>query len=108
MFRCDDISSDEGYAYTQSIVEEHPEIDAIFAVADMPAIGAIKYLNEQKIEIPNQIAVMGFSNWKIANLITPGLSTINQPGELMGKKALNYFILNYKISKRSDRRKANC
>ena len=91
VFRCDDISSDEGYAYTQSIVEKHPEIDAIFAVADMPAIGAIKYLNEQKIKIPNQIAVMGFSNWKIANLITPGLSTINQPGELMGKKAFELF-----------------
>ena len=45
----------------------------------------------QKIEIPNQIAVMGFSNWKIANLITPGLSTINQPGELMGKKAFELF-----------------
>ena len=91
VFRCDHISSDEGYAYAKRIVEHHPEIDAIFAVADMPAIGAIKYLTEQNITIPEQIAVMGFSNWKISNLITPALSTVNQPGESMGHKAFELF-----------------
>lgn len=91
VFRCDHISSDEGYEYAKKITQDHPEIDAIFAVADMPAVGAIKYLNEQKIAIPEQIAVMGFSNWKIANLITPSLTTVNQPGELMGQRAFELF-----------------
>ncbi len=66
---------------------------------NMPAIGAIKYFNEQNIAIPEQIAVMGFSNWKISGLITPSLSTVNQPGESMGKKHLNYFIKSYNFQK---------
>ena len=67
------------------------DVDAIFAVADLPAIGAIKCLIENNIKIPDQIAVMGFSNWMISSLITPSLSTIDQPGELMGRKAFQSF-----------------
>ena len=102
VFRCDDISSEEGYAYAKKMVENHPEIDAVFAVADMPAIGAIKYFNEKNIAIPDQIAVMGFSNWEIANLITPSLSTINQPGELMGQKAFELFYSELQQLKKGD------
>ena len=108
VFRCDHISSDEGYAYAKRIVEHHPEIDAIFAVADMPAIGAIKYLTEQNITIPEQIAVMGFSNWKISNLITPALSTVNQPGESMGHKAFELFYNELQQIKKGKTKRKNC
>ncbi len=100
IFTCQDITSDEGYAYAKYITEKHPEIDAIFTMADMPAVGAIKYLNEQKIAIPDQIAVMGFSNWKISGLITPALSTVNQPGETMGRKAFALFYEELQLIKK--------
>lgn len=100
VFTCQDITSDEGYAYAKEILDKQPEIDAIFAVADMPAIGAIKYFNEQKIAMPEQIAVMGFSNWKISGLITPALSTVNQPGETMGKKAFELFFEELQLLKK--------
>ncbi|MDB4186552.1 LacI family transcriptional regulator [Flavobacteriaceae bacterium] len=102
VFTCDQISNEEGYAYTQEIIEKHPEIDAIFAVADMPAVGAIKCLNEQKIVIPDQIAVMGFSNWRISNLVTPTLSTVNQPGIEMGEKAFELFYKEQQLIKKGE------
>lgn len=102
VFTCDKISNEEGYAYTQEIIEKHPEIDAIFAVADMPAVGAIKCLNEQKIVIPDQIAVMGFSNWRISNLVTPTLSTVNQPGIEMGEKAFELFYKEQQLIKKGE------
>jgi LacI family transcriptional regulator len=102
VFTCDQISNEEGYAYTQEIIEKHPEIDAIFAVADMPAVGAIKCLNEQKIVIPDQIAVMGFSNWRISNLVTPTLSTVNQPGIEMGEKAFELFHKEQQLIKKGE------
>jgi len=102
VFTCDQISKEEGYAYTQEIIEKHPEIDAIFAVADMPAVGAIKCLNEQKIVIPDQIAVMGFSNWRISNLVTPTLSTVNQPGIEMGEKAFELFYKEQQLIKKGE------
>ena len=51
MFRCD-ISSDEGYAYAKTVVENTKSMR--FLLADMPAIGAIKYFNEQKSPFPNK------------------------------------------------------
>lgn len=103
VFTCNSISSDDGYLFTQEILKNHPDIDAIFAVADMPAIGAIKCLNEQQIKIPEKIAVMGFSNWKIADLITPTLSTVNQPGQLMGEKAFEQFYKEFQLLKKGEK-----
>ncbi|MGB2341300.1 MAG: LacI family DNA-binding transcriptional regulator [Flavobacteriaceae bacterium] len=102
VFICDDISNSEGYDHTQTILDQKLDVDAIFAVADLPAIGAIKCLLENRIKIPDQIAVMGFSNWMISSLITPSLSTIDQPGELMGRKAFNVFIEERKSKKRNE------
>lgn len=100
VFTCENISSEDGYRHTKTILKELPEIDAIFAMADLPAIGAIKCLNEHSIPIPKQIAVMGFSNWEISNLTTPTLSTIDQPGEQMGEKAFELFFEESQLRKK--------
>ena len=38
--------------------------------------------------MPEDIAVIGFSNWFMSSVITPSLSTVYQPGVEMGKKAM--------------------
>jgi LacI family transcriptional regulator len=48
-------------------------------------VGALSYLNDNKIKIPEQKAVIGFSNWFMSQVITPKLSTIDQPSHEMGK-----------------------
>jgi LacI family transcriptional regulator len=48
-------------------------------------VGALSYLNDNKIKIPEQMAVIGFSNWFMSQVITPKLSTIDQPSHEMGK-----------------------
>ncbi len=77
----------DGYNTAKKIVEEHPEVDAIFAVSDLVAIGAIKFLNEAGIAIPKQIAIFGFSNWFMSSVISPKLTTIDQPGYQIGLTA---------------------
>lgn len=44
------------------------------------ALGIIKYFNEIGVSIPQRIAVLGFNNWFMSSVISPKLSTINQPG----------------------------
>lgn len=51
---------------------------AIFATADIIAVGVIKELNRMQIKVPDQISVIGFDNLNIANYCTPGLTTIGQ------------------------------
>ena len=102
VFICDEINDSEGYDHMQQILDQKMDVDAIFAVADLPAVGAIKCLIENKVQIPEEIAVMGFSNWLISSFITPSLSTIDQPGELMGRKAFQVFLDERDTKKRNE------
>ena len=93
---------DDGYLNAKKIAVEHPEIDAIFAVTDLVAIGIIKYFNEIGIEIPRQVAVFGFSNWFMSSIISPKLTTINQPGFEIGQKAASVLFDEIKAKKNDE------
>lgn len=82
----------DGYENAKRVIDEHPEIDAIFAVTDLVAIGIIKYFNEIGISIPERIAVLGFSNWFMSSVISPKLSTIDQPGFEIGRKSASILF----------------
>lgn len=92
IFTCERIDENEGYAFAQQILKKELDIDALFCVADLPAVGALKCFNENNISVPDQIAVMGFSNWLISRFTSPSLSTVNQPGTLMGEEAFSLFL----------------
>lgn len=62
--------------------------EAFFISGDEKAFGAIKVLNCQGIDIPNQVAVVGFDNIPISQFSFPSLTTIEQPVKIMVEKAL--------------------
>ena len=66
--------------------------DAIFAITDSAAIGAIKTLKKHKVKIPEDIAVVGFSNSLNSTIIEPQLTTVDQPGQKIGATAVKYLI----------------
>jgi len=66
--------------------------DAIFAITDSAAVGVIQVLKKNKIKIPDEIAVVGFSNSTHSTIIEPSLSTVDQPGEKIGKTAVKYLV----------------
>jgi DNA-binding LacI/PurR family transcriptional regulator len=65
------------------------DMDAIFASSDQLALGIIQKLKENKINIPNDIAVIGFDNIKLAKFITPSLSTIAQPKKYIASTSVS-------------------
>ncbi len=81
----------DGLNSTKSLFQSG-EIDGVFAATDMLAIGAIKNIKALNKRIPEDVAVVGFSNWSIAELFEPSLTTINQPGYEMGYKAAELLI----------------
>jgi LacI family transcriptional regulator len=88
VFLCENNNDfDDGYENAKKALNQHPDIDAIFAITDLVAIGIIKYCNEIGISIPSQIAVLGFSNWFMSSVITPKLSTVDQPWFEIGKQS---------------------
>jgi len=88
-----DLSYQDGYDLASEIISDHPDLDGVFVVTDLLASGVLARFKELKIDVPNKVSVMGFSNWFLSQITSPKLSTINQPGFEMGEKA---FMLLYK------------
>ncbi|CAM2810056.1 LacI family DNA-binding transcriptional regulator [Flavobacterium frigoris] len=93
VYVCDNNTDfEDGYNNAKKIVNDHPDISAIFAVTDLVAVGIIKYLNDIGVQVPQQIAVFGFCNSFMSEIITPKLTTIDQPGFEIGKKAASILF----------------
>ncbi|WP_299337885.1 LacI family DNA-binding transcriptional regulator [uncultured Psychroserpens sp.] len=97
---CSDLSFEEGKENASKLLEDHDDVDGIFINTDMVAIGAITEFNDRGIKIPNDIAIVGFSNWFMSSAITPSLSTIDQPGFQMGKIAFKQLYKELKAIKK--------
>ena len=52
---------------------------AVFACGDMMAVGAMRAVFNRKLNVPENISIVGFDNNPIAEVITPPLTTISQP-----------------------------
>ena len=66
--------------------------DGIFAVNDPCAIGAIKALKEAHISIPDDIAVVGFSESPMATIVDPELTSVKQPTLEIGASAARLLL----------------
>lgn len=74
-----DITSQAAYDAVSLFIRKHGlNFDGIFAVSDMIAIGALKALKERYVSIPKDVAIVGFDDIAMAELMHPALSTIRQ------------------------------
>lgn len=96
---CGDMSFEEGKENARRLLKDHNDVDGIFINTDLVAIGAMTELNKQGIKIPEQISVVGFSNWFMSSVISPTLTTIDQPGFKMGKTAFKQLYKEIKAIK---------
>ncbi|OUS21195.1 LacI family transcriptional regulator [Nonlabens dokdonensis] len=99
---CDDNSFEEGKENARLLMQEHKDVDGIFINTDLVAVGAISEFNKAGIKIPEEIAIVGFSNWFMSSIISPTLSTIDQPGVKMGKAAFKQLYKEIKLRKRNE------
>ncbi|PSG90637.1 LacI family DNA-binding transcriptional regulator [Aurantibacter aestuarii] len=97
---CGDKSFEEGKLNAKKVLEDHSDVDGIFINTDMVAIGAITAFKDLGVKIPEDISIVGFSNWFMSSAITPTLTTINQPGYEMGKKAFKQLYKELKTLKK--------
>jgi DNA-binding LacI/PurR family transcriptional regulator len=72
---------------------------AIFACNDQLAIGVIQGARERGLEIPKDLAIIGFDNTILATTTVPGLTTVAQPIAVMGKKIVDVLIEEIKEGK---------
>ena len=75
-----------------NILEEKTDIDGIFAVNDTTAIGAMHTLQKRGIKVPDQIAVVGFSDGRLSGITDPALTSVDQHGYEMGTVATEILL----------------
>ncbi len=66
--------------------------DAVYVAGDYAALGALQVLNEQHINIPKDIALVGFGNEPFTDMVTPTITSIDQHSSEIGKQAAKTFL----------------
>ena len=81
------------------ILEDHPDIDAVFAASDLMALGVIAALRQAGRRVPEDVAVAGFDDSAAATMAEPPLTTMRNPLEESATEAVH--ILDDLMSGRS-------
>lgn len=87
-----DCSLDAGQKSVQYFMKLKNKPDAIFAVEDFTALGALKELKKLSIKVPDQFGIIGFCNDPFGDFLTPTLSTVDQKTIQMGEEAFNLLF----------------
>jgi len=77
---------------TRKLIQLPTPPDGIFTVNDLTAVGVMKTLQKMGIAIPEKVAIMGFSAGSYSDITTPTLSSVDQHGYEMGKKAATVLL----------------
>ena len=87
-----DYDFEAGLSMTEELLERFPQVDGIVACNDMVAISVYKILHKRNIAVPDQIQLVGFDDIHLASLISPELTTIHQPIDAMGRRAVEVIL----------------
>lgn len=85
-----EFSEPSGYQAAKSLLPQQP--DAIFVGSDTMALGAIRAIKEAGLDVPRDIAVVGFDDLPPATQSNPPLTTIRQPIRRFGAKAVETLL----------------
>jgi len=87
-----DMSGQAGTDTAKKILKMEPRPDGIFTCNDTSAVALIVELEKAGVKIPQEIAVVGFNNEPISQVVQPNLSTVDYPAREIGEIAATSLI----------------
>jgi DNA-binding LacI/PurR family transcriptional regulator len=88
-----DFTVDSGEHAMLRLLDRYPALDAVFAASDLMAFGALRGLRRLGVRVPDQVAVVGFDDAALAGRTVPRLTTVRQPVEEMGARAVAELLV---------------
>ena len=85
-------SYQDGYNATQQLICNGRPFTALFAFADVMAIGAVRALHNNGLRVPRDASVMGFDGLKLSSFLVPQLSTVIQSVRIMARRSVEILI----------------
>ncbi|WP_335934882.1 LacI family DNA-binding transcriptional regulator [Streptomyces sp. PTD5-9] len=81
-------TTDAGRTAGRRIIEQRDQVDAVVCGADVLAVGLVSTLHRSSVAVPGQIAVTGFDDTEILELLDPPITSIRHPLSAMAERAL--------------------
>lgn len=85
-------SEESGRDAVRQLRESRASFDAIFAVSDLTAIGAMRALHDEGLVVPDDVAIVGFDDLAAARLAEPAITTIAQDNKRAGDALVETLI----------------
>ncbi|MDR8330905.1 substrate-binding domain-containing protein, partial [Acinetobacter baumannii] len=80
-----DLSAAAGKRAMEQLLSQDEKPDAVFAVSDSLAAGALRAIAQAGLRVPGDIAVIGFDGTELAEVVSPQLTTVEQPSRAIGR-----------------------
>lgn len=87
-----DFNQDYAFYATQELLAMKKRPDALFAISDRMAIGAMLAIKKKGLRMPQDIGLIGFNNEPVTALVTPQISSVDMSSFELGKAAAKLFI----------------
>ncbi|MEO5885326.1 MAG: substrate-binding domain-containing protein [Candidatus Limnocylindrales bacterium] len=85
-------SAESGAEEMARLLDQAPDLDAVFVANDQMALAAMAVLHERGIDVPGRVAVVGFDGLEEGAYFTPSLTTIRQPLRELGQLAVREVL----------------
>jgi LacI family transcriptional regulator len=85
-------SFDDGYQAMMHLLKEQLRPTAVFCANDLMAVGAVKCTLDHGIKVPDDISFIGFDDVEIARMYNPTITTVWQPFEEKGLRAIEILL----------------
>lgn len=92
LIRRGNFDRNEARASIEKLVSEGINFDAVFTGDDESAIGVLMALRQAGLKVPDEIAVVGFDDSLFAGTLSPPLTTVRAPTELVGKQGVRQLV----------------
>ena len=83
---------ESGHAAVDRVLDLDPRPTALFATNDSMALGALRGFHEAGLQVPGDMAVIGFDDIPTARYATPSLSTVHVPTQELGEQAMHHLL----------------
>ena len=86
------LTLDDGRREMQQLLKLKNRPDAVYVASDYAALGALQVLNENNINVPNDIRLVGFGNEPFTSLVSPSITSVTQHSKDIGRLAAETFL----------------
>lgn len=76
----------------EQLIEIEPQLEGVFCFTDVLAAGVMFECMRRGWNVPERLSVVGYGDYEIAAELSPGLTTVHTPGDLIGQQAAQLIM----------------